>query len=79
MKTLENEFAETVAIHKGTVVKATMMKFYKDLLDTNTLSNDVIAEMLANKELKEILLKNDSKLFNHLYKISWEAVKEYLP
>lgn len=83
--TLEREFQEYVALHKYSVLKAIMMKYYADLQGTNTICipdflRDDTPEKLADNELRKLLLQDKTgQQINHLYNLAWDSVKEYLP
>lgn len=77
-KSLEQEFLEQVFIHKSAVILGNLLKFYKDLEDTNT--NDFINLNFEDKaKIHYFELLQNNKLFNEMYNKCWERIKYILP
>lgn len=78
--TLEKEFEEYKALHKYSVLKAKIMKYYMDLEEGQINLPDFLRETPENKadrDISELLMFHRDK-FNELYERAWEEVRERL-
>ncbi len=83
---LEQEFEEFKAIHKYSILKAVMMKYYSDLEEMREETNmpdfmrEDTPEKLAEKSIKTLILGEDGiNRFNYFYDLAWNKVAECLP
>lgn len=79
--TLEEEFTQYVAIHKISILKAMMIKYYKtleinDIVLPDFQRNDS-PEKLADRDIKNLILY-DFKRFNSLYEKAWAELAPIL-
>lgn len=76
-KTLEQEFAEYVAMHKFTILFTMVKKYYLSLEAAGTPIDDA-PDKLAQRELARLVMLPDNlATFNRLYELAWEELKEY--
>lgn len=76
-KTLEQEFAEYVAMHKFTILFAMVKKYYIALQAAGTPIDD-IPDKLAQRELARLVMLPDNlATFNRLYEKAWEELRDY--
>ena len=81
--TLEQEFEEFKAIHKYSVLKAKLMKYYEDLYNTGitipSFLQNKTPEQSANEYISDLMLKSDDfKLFNAKYELAWNEIAPFL-
>lgn len=86
MYTLEREFHLTTMRHKGAILMAKIMEYYREqeehrhgvkIPDCLMVG---IWQRQAYKDIRNILLQPDGeKLFNNLYESAWQELKERLP
>lgn len=81
-KRLLNELSTRTAIHKYSVLKARIMKYYQDLESTGCVNipnflRDDSPEKLADRELRRLVM-NPKGLgeFNRLYELAYKDVAE---
>ena len=86
MSTLEREFYLTTIRHKGAILMAKLMEYYRDKEEKKqgVKIPDCLMVGLwqrqAYKEIQKILLQPDGeRLFNKLYESAWQELKERLP
>ena len=81
-KGLLNELSTRTALHKYSVLKAKIIKYYQDLEDTGCVNipdflRDDSPEKLADRELKRLIMNpNGLGEFNRLYEIAYKDVAE---
>jgi hypothetical protein len=80
-RTLESEFAETVFIHKSSIVLGSLLKFYNDIASSGVTIPDCMCtetpESRAKQHYYELLA--DRNKFNEIYEQCWERYKNILP
>ena len=75
--TLEREFEEFKAIHKYSVLKAKLIKYYDDLQNANVICFN--SEDRADEFILNLILKNNGyELFNEKYELAWKEIAPYL-
>jgi hypothetical protein len=86
MNTLEREFHLTQIRHKGAILMAKIMEYYRDKEEKKQgvkIPDCIMVGMRqrqAYKDIRNILLQPDGeKLFNNLYESAWHELKERLP
>ena len=86
MNTLEREFHLTQIRHKGAILMARLMEYYRDEEERMIgvkIPDYVMVGMWqrqAYKVIKKVLLQPDGEsLFNRLYESAWQELKERLP
>ena len=86
MNTLEREFYLTTIRHKGAILMAKIMEYYRQQEESRHGVNIPDCVMLgiwqrqAYKDIRNILLQPDGEnLFNRLYESAWQELKERLP
>lgn len=81
-KGLLNELSTRTALHKYSVLKARIMKYYQDLQDTGCVNipdflRDDSPEKLADRELRRLVMNPDGLgEFNRLYELAYKDVAE---
>ena len=86
MDTLEREFHLTTIRHKGAILMAKIMEYYREKEEQKQgikIPDCVMIGMWqkqAFKDVKNILLQpNGEALFNKLYESAWQELKDRLP
>ena len=86
MDTLEREFYLTTMRHKGAILMAKIMEYYREQEECRhgvKIPDCVMVGMWqrqAYKDIQKILLLPDGEnLFNKLYESAWQELKERLP
>ena len=81
-KGILNEMSERFALHRYSVLKARIMKYYQDLEGTGCVNipdflRDDTPEKLADRELKRLVMNpNGLGEFNRLYELAYKDVAE---
>ena len=81
-KGLLNELSTRTALHKYSILKARIMKYYQDLEGTGCINipdflRDDSPEKLADRELKRLVMNpNGLNEFNRLYELTYKDVVE---
>ena len=71
MKTLEAEFLQYKMIHKYSILRAALIKFYSDII----LPLDKKPEDMADEILKELIDKRDNlQTFNKMYELAYNII-----
>lgn len=85
--TLEKEFEEYKALHKYSILKAKMMRYFETIeqseIDIPEFQKDEHdknrIEFLANRELNALVLRDDNlQKFNSLYEKAWAELAPLL-
>lgn len=86
MNTLEREFQLTQIRHKGAILMAKIMEYYREAEERKLgvkIPDCVMVGMWqrqAYKDIRNILLQpRGEELFNSLYESAWQELKERLP
>jgi hypothetical protein len=86
MTTLEREFYLTTMRHKGAILMAKIMEYYRDKEEKKQGVKIPDCLMIglwqrqAYKDMRNILLQPcGEELFNTLYESAWEELKDRLP
>ncbi len=86
MDTLEREFHLTTIRHKGAILMAKIMEYYRDKEEKRhgvKIPDCVMIglwQKQAFEDIKNILLQpQGEELFNKLYETAWHELKERLP
>lgn len=83
MVTLEREFEEFKAMHKFSIVKASLISYYKTIQESGIKIPEFMQtspEKMADVEIAKLLdIKDGGRIFNRFYECCWHNVKEYLP
>ena len=86
MLTLEREFYFTKIRHKSEILMMKIMEDYNEVENSKSginIPQFILVEELkkqASNEVRNLLSQpNGEKLFEHLYEIAWEELKEKLP
>ena len=86
MDTLEREFYLTTMRHKGAVLMAKIMEYYRDKEEKKQGVKIPDCLMIglwqrqAYKDMRNILLQpQGEELFNTMYESAWQELKERLP
>ena len=86
MDTLEREFHLTTIRHKGAILMAKIMEYYRDKEEKRhgvKIPDCVMIglwQRQAYRDMRNILLQpQGEELFNYLYETAWHEIKERLP
>ena len=86
MGTLEKEFNSIAMRHKGAILMAKIMEYYREQEECRhgvKIPDCVMVGMWqrqAYKDIQKILLQpNGENLFNALYEYAWQSLKDRLP
>lgn len=81
MVTLEEEFEQFKALHKFSILKAMMIRYYETIqqgqVNLPDFMRDDTPEKLADKDLKDLVL-NDINKFNSLYEKAYTELAPLL-
>lgn len=86
MDTLEREFHLTTIRHKGAILMAKIMEYYRDQEEKRQGVKIPDCVMIglwqrqAYRDMRNILLQpQGEELFNYLYESAWHEIKDRLP
>ena len=72
---LEEEFVQYRALHKYTVLKAMLIKYYQDLDNAQAIKSPVSAEERATEEIRYLVMRDTNlKEFNRLYERAYQII-----